>query len=221
MYSFSMGRHDYEALNAAQTAAEFDPFSAGRYRQFSRHLSPAARTILDAGCANGRGGAVLKALRPEIALVGLDCVQDRLDRLPVGVYDDAMCSYASQIDLPDGTFDAVLAGEFIEHLTFADCLLTLAEFHRLLRDSGQLLMTTPFPDYVRLKLTGGSTLGGAHLSAHYPVQLAAMMTEVGFTDIGWCGSGRMSLVLGERFPAMSAYGSFMIWGKAARDAGAG
>jgi hypothetical protein len=37
---------DYEALNAAQTVSETDPFTAYRYAQFARHLRSAMR-ILD------------------------------------------------------------------------------------------------------------------------------------------------------------------------------
>jgi hypothetical protein len=42
-----------------------------------------------------------------------------------------------------------------------------------------------------------------------------MMTEAGFKDVHWRGSGRISRVLGERFPVMSFYGSYLIAGIAA------
>jgi SAM-dependent methyltransferase len=202
---------DYEALNAEQSEAEHDPFSVGRYRQFGKHMMSGAQEVLDVGCATGRGGAALKLLRPHCTIWGLDCVKARLDRLPKD-YSHRVVGFSTEVPLPSQSIDVILAGEFIEHLTYADVVLTLKEFRRLLRIGGQLLMTTPYPDYLRLRLTGASTLGGAHLSAHYPKQLAAMMQEAGFGKTFWRGSGRNSLLFGERFPVFSVYGSFLVAG---------
>jgi predicted SAM-dependent methyltransferase len=115
------------------------------------------------------------------------------------------------IPVSTASFDAVVAGEFIEHLAYADVLPTLAEFRRVLRPGGRALMTTPNPDSLRIKVTRGTMLGGAHLSAHYPKQLAQMMTEVGFRSPAWCGSGKSSTFVGERFPLFDVYGSYLIW----------
>jgi SAM-dependent methyltransferase len=76
----------YEALNIEQVVSETDPFTEDRYRQFFRSMDPGAVTVLDIGCNTGRGGAVLKQLKPALQIAGLDIVQDRLDRLPGGVY---------------------------------------------------------------------------------------------------------------------------------------
>ena len=176
----------------------------------SRLLPDGPIRVLDVGCATGRGGKALKDRRPEIEIFGLDCLQHRLDRLP-DVYSGNVCSFTTEIDAPDQSFDAVVAGEFIEHLTYEDGITTLKEFHRVLRAKGRLLMTTPYPDYLKLALTGRSTVGGAHLSAHYPKQLSVLMNEVGFRETQWKPSGKVTRYLGEVFP-MWFYGSFLIWG---------
>jgi SAM-dependent methyltransferase len=112
--------------------------------------------------------------------------------------------------LDDASFDAIVAGEFIEHLSEADVGRTLQEFARVLRPGGKLLMTTPNPDYWRFRLTGRSVLGGAHLSQHRASSLAARLGRHGFSDVSVCGSGRWSRYLGEGFPFPLAYGSYLI-----------
>lgn len=68
----------YASENAAQTVAIGDTFSLERYQQFARHIPDGVKTVLDVGCAEGRGGAELKRILPQINLLGLDCVDDRL-----------------------------------------------------------------------------------------------------------------------------------------------
>ena len=74
-------------------------------------------------------------------------------------------------------------------------------------------MTTPYPDYIKLALTGRSTVGGAHLSAHYPKQLEVMMNDAGFRDVDWTPSGKVTRLLREVAP-LWFYGSYLIWGDA-------
>ncbi len=71
-------------------------------------------------------------------------------------------------------------------------------------------MTTPNPDYIRLKLTGKSVLGGAHLSQHRIDELSESLKKIGFTNIIVKGSGKVSRILGENFPYISFYGSYLL-----------
>ena len=205
---------DYVALNSSQEEAERDPFTPWRYRQFARYLAPDAVAVLDVGCATGRGGRSLKEVRPDISIRGLDCLADRLARLPKDIYDEGVCSFTTNIDAAENSYDAIVAGEFIEHLSYRDGLQTLDEFKRILKPGGQLMMTTPYPDYLRLVLTGGDTMGGAHVSAHYPKQLKVMMENAGFCSIRFLPSGSMTRLLSDRLPFLWLYGSFLIIGNA-------
>lgn len=200
---------EYVSKNAAMEIAERDPFTAERYRQFGRKLRPGVTTVLDVGSGPGRGGIALKALRPALRIYGLDCVPSRIDRLPAEAYAGGYCGFSTASGIPDASVDAIVAGEFIEHLTYADGIASLAEFARILKPAGQILLTTPYPDYIRLLLTGGTTVGGAHLSAHYPRQLAVMLRDAGFVNVAWCGSGKVSRYVGESLPIW-CYGSFLI-----------
>ncbi|MEZ5744054.1 MAG: methyltransferase domain-containing protein [Sphingomonadaceae bacterium] len=92
------------------------------------------------------------------------------------------------IDSGDDSFDAVVAGEFIEHLSYADGLQTLAEFKRILRPGGQLLMTTPYPDYLRL-VKVRARYAGRRMFRALSQALKVMMKRAGFTCVEWRPAG--------------------------------
>jgi len=199
----------YEQLNEEQIVAEKDPFTPDRYRQFARHFPTKTTTVLDVGCSTGRGGKVLKELNHELQMVGLDCLESRLSKLPADAYDRTICSYTTNIDANEESFDVVVAGEFIEHIYPEEVVQTFREFYRVLKPGGRVLLTTPNPNYLKLKVTGGSVLGGAHVSEHYPEDLKKELGGIGFVNIKIMGSGKGSRILGEFFPVLSVYGSYL------------
>lgn len=201
---------EYEKINLHQKNAIKGPFIRERYRQFFQHLPKDTESVLDVGCSNGIGGETLKDLNPKLSLVGLDCIRERLDVLPPDIYDKSMCCYSTDISCEDSSFDCILAGEFIEHLHPDDVDPSLREFFRCMKYGGRLMLTTPNPNYIRLKITGGKVLGGAHLSEHYPGELHKRLAGIGFSNIAILGSGRMSRFLGERFPVFAFYGSYLV-----------
>ena len=196
-------------LNRGQKVSEIDPFTEGRYEQFVRHLPPDAHDVLDVGCNTGRGGIVMKALRPSLRVTGLDCVPERVQALDPNIYDAKICDFTQSISAPSDSFDAIVAGEFIEHLPPDQVDATLCEFFRLLRLRGLLLLTTPNPRYIRHFLERTSVLGGAHISQHYIRSLRRRLAAVGFSAITIRGSGRVSAMLGEHIPLRAVYGSYL------------
>lgn len=146
-------------------------FTEERYAQFIRMIPSGPLRILDIGCNTGRGGARLKQLRPEIELVGLDAVLERLNGLPLGVYTEEIHGLSTAIPCPDESFDAIVAGEFLEHLYPSDVDATLCEFQRALRIGGRLLLTTPNPNYLRNRLSNQTVYGVSHLTQHFPLLL--------------------------------------------------
>lgn len=200
----------YEELNQAQEVSENDPFTVDRYKQFFRYFPKQAKSILDVGCNTGRGGKVLKELDRELHLIGLDCLASRLDKIPVDIYTQKLVSYSTNISLADSSVDAIVAGEFIEHLYVEDVIQTLQEFYRVIKPKGRLLLTTPNPNYLRLKITGASVLDDeAHVSQHYASDLKQELAEVGFSKIDILGSGKMSRLLSDKFPWFNLYGSYL------------
>lgn len=201
----------YVSQNTAQTVALEDTFSIERYRQFASLIKNPSGKILDVGCAEGRGGSELKMRLPDTSLIGLDCVEDRVRNLPAS-YSGSIVGFTTAIPAEDQTFDAIVAGEFIEHLYPMDVDATLCEFQRILKVGGQLLMTTPNPYSLKMRKRGGTVYGVAHLSQHFPECLRERMKMHGFSRIRILGSGKASLLCGMRFPILSVYGSYMIIG---------
>jgi 2-polyprenyl-3-methyl-5-hydroxy-6-metoxy-1,4-benzoquinol methylase len=197
-------------LNREQHVSETDPFTERRYEQFVRRLPARTLDILDVGCNTGRGGATLKRLRPALRITGLDCVPERVAALDPIAYDLGICGFTSAVPCEAGSFDAIVAGEFIEHLPPDAVFPTLCEFFRLLRLQGQLMLTTPNPRYFKNLLQNRSVLGGAHVSQHYPANLRRRLMDIGFSHVVIRGSGRVSNILGERFPVRAAYGSYLV-----------
>ncbi len=197
------------ALNREQRASESDPFTVGRYEQFVSYFSTSTLDVLDVGCNTGRGGTIMKNLRPNLHITGLDCVPERVAALDPRAYDAKICGFSNAVPCEADSFDAIVAGEFIEHILPESVFPTLCEFFRLLRLRGQLLLTTPHPRYWKNRLQGRSVLGGAHISQHYPANLKRRLMDIGFSNVTIRGSGRVSTVLGEHFPFQAAYGSYL------------
>lgn len=200
----------YQEQNAQQTVSEEDTFTTERYEQFARMLPKGKLRILDVGCNTGRGGLRLKQLRPEIELVGLDAVLERLNALPVGVFSDSLHCLSTAIPSPDQSFDAILAGEFLEHLYPIDVDPTLCEFQRILRIGGRLLLTTPNPNYLRSRFRQKTVYGVSHLTQHFPFLLRRRLMMHGFAKVKIRGSGKVSRYLGTHIPLLPLYGSYLI-----------
>ncbi len=197
--------------NRAQTLSEADDFTVERYRQMLAHAPGAAVDILDVGCNTGRGGAALKQLNPGLKLTGLDCIQERIARLDPAVYEQGICSFSNHLPLSNGAFDAILGGEFIEHVPPLEIEATLAEFFRILRLRGRLILTTPNPGYLKNRWRHLSVLlEASHVTQHHPDCLKQRLRTIGFSRVKIYGSGRLTRYIGERFPFLPAYGSYLI-----------
>lgn len=207
--SVTAAEYDIINRNRAQTISETDTFTERRYQQFARHLPANARDVLDIGCNTGRGGAVMKAIRPSLSITGLDCVPERLSALDRSVYSSSVCSFTESIQLPSESYDAIVSGEFVEHLPPHSVFQTLYEFFRLLRLRGVLMLTTPNPAYLKNMLRDESVLGGPHLSQHRIGSMKRRLQDIGFSNIKMRGSGRVSSLLGEHFPIKAVYGSYL------------
>lgn len=199
----------YESLNIEQEVSERDLFTEERYRQFYRFLAKDTKTVLDIGCNTGRGGSVLNQLNSSLDISGLDCVESRLERLPKDAYTRSICGLSTDIPCEDYSFDAVVAGEFIEHLYAMDVEKTLAEIFRVLKIGGRLLLTTPNPEDIKKRIRGESVLGSAHLSQHFSNTLSLKLRTLGYANVRILGSGKVSRYLGTHFPLLNIYGSYL------------
>jgi SAM-dependent methyltransferase len=108
-------------------------------RLFLAHI-PAGGRVLDAGC----GRSLFTEIRPSwpFRIVASDVDLDLIDGR-ARLFPDVRWLVAGAHPLPfrDGVFDAVFAGELIEHLP--DPRPGVREFARVLRPGGALILTTP------------------------------------------------------------------------------
>lgn len=196
--------------NREQGAANVDGFTETRYEQFSSWLQLGTSRVLDVGAGTGRGGAVLKRNFPEIFLSGLDCVPERVELIPEGIYDEKICAFADQVPVENRSIDAIVAGEFLEHVPSDKVDATLCEFFRILKLKGTLLLTTPNPGYIKNRFKGLSVmLDPCHVSQHFPSALKHRLQYIGYSHIHVRGSGQVSKMLGTKLP-LPLYGSYLV-----------
>jgi ubiquinone/menaquinone biosynthesis C-methylase UbiE len=204
-----MATREYEKLNIEQEFSEIDSFTEDRYRQFYNFFPKKSCTVLDIGCNTGRGGYILKQSNPSLTIAGIDCVKDRLEKLPKEIYEQNIYGLSTEIPLDDNSFDVVVAGEFIEHLYPNDVDKTLGEIFRILKVGGRLMLTTPNPEDYKKKVRCESVLGGAHVSQHFAQALKIKLKMMGYANIHLYGSGKVSRYLGYYFPVLNVYGSYL------------
>jgi len=107
---------------------------------------PAGTRLLDAGCGSQQYRqycAHLDYVSQDFAQFEVDqkaSLTGRTEKYVYGKID--LVSNIWEIPAPDASFDAILCTEVIEHIPFPN--ETLAEFGRLMKPGGTLLLTAPF-----------------------------------------------------------------------------
>ncbi len=153
----------------------------------------AGRVILDVGFAGQKSSlpayhGLLR--RRQGRLIGID-ISERA--VAARAQPDALVADAGSLPLRAGSIDCVILGEFLEH--HLDVAPFLAESHRVLRDGGTLLVTTPNPLALsrfvrRWLLPARAALGGAgnatsalghedHRALWDPLTLCALLSRTG------------------------------------------
>lgn len=132
------------------TGERFVPACAGeiayehwhRYA-FARHCAE-GRRVLDAACGEGYGTALLGTIAAEAVGVDIDAAAIRHGQATYGTarvrFVEGSCT---RLPLADASFDVVVSFETIEHLEAADQPRMLAEFARVLKPDGLLVISSP------------------------------------------------------------------------------
>src|SRR6202050_2997593 len=184
-----MPSRDYhEAL--WQTLPEgLEPGDFDLRRRFLLAHVVAGERVLDVGCAEGRFAAELARAGADV--VGVDVAEEPLRRARARhpELDLRLVDEEGQWGLQDASFDAVWAGEVIEHV--ADTAAWLSELRRVLRSGGLLLLSTP--DHGRLRMLGWALIPRAfathfdprsdHLRFYTPRSLSELLEDFGFQDV--------------------------------------
>ena len=117
----------------------YPPQFRGMYQRFAdtlRECIPPGAVVLDAGCGSGR--IFRYELAPGCRVVGVDIGAELRDNPNVA---DRIRGDVQRLPFADASFDAVLAGHVVEHLSRPG--VAMAEVARVLKPGGRFLLLTP------------------------------------------------------------------------------
>jgi 2-polyprenyl-3-methyl-5-hydroxy-6-metoxy-1,4-benzoquinol methylase len=151
--------------------------------------------VLDVGCGAGR--ITSEIVRAGFDVVGIDVAEEPLRRARARepALDVRLVAVDRAWPFDDASFDAVWAGETLEHVL--DTAAWLSEVRRVLRSGGTLALSTPSLD--RLRLLGLAISAGRfaerfdpcadHVRFYSRRTLAQLLGEFGFERIELRGGG--------------------------------
>ena len=154
-------------------------------------------TILDVACGGGTRYLTTKGV-----VAGLDISFDSVKPLN-GLYAKAIQASAFEVPYPDKTFDYIVSKFFFEHVSLDKKPTLLAEFSRLLKPRGRLVMlfdcdcTNPlwrwakqYPDLFQTAFVEND----GHYGLILPSQTLALLVQSGFRVLGYHAANKTSLV---------------------------
>jgi 2-polyprenyl-3-methyl-5-hydroxy-6-metoxy-1,4-benzoquinol methylase len=170
--------------------------------------------ILDIGCGNG---FFIGPVSTKCSVTGIDPSVEGIDYARSAYPDgrwERLAAVPEILDLLEtDPFDYVVSVEVIEHVYLPR--LWAQACYNALRPGGKLICTTPYHGYLKnltLSLTNAwdahidPLWDGGHIKFWSRKTLSRLLTEAGFTDIGFSGRGRLpwlwkSMVLTARKPS--------------------
>jgi 2-polyprenyl-3-methyl-5-hydroxy-6-metoxy-1,4-benzoquinol methylase len=187
-------REYHEALWEAVPEGLSPPYMTARLAFLLDHVPVGAR-VLDVGCGEGRFTSALARAGRET--VGVDVAEEPLRRAREREpdLDMRLLPAEGRWPLEDVSFDAVFAGEVIEHV--ADTAGWLSEVRRVLRSGGALVLSTPAHGPLTRLALG---LSGRAFAAHFDPRsdhlrfytrrtVVALLEDFGFERIETRGLG--------------------------------
>ena len=99
-------------------------------------------TVLDFGC--GHQAVFLRSVQKDLKLgIGLD--YDATPGRPAANLEIQQFHFKDRFEFPDRTFDRITILAVLEHIPPDQVGVLFREFHRILKDDGCVLLTTPTP----------------------------------------------------------------------------
>jgi ubiquinone/menaquinone biosynthesis C-methylase UbiE len=113
------------------------------------------RRVLDVACGGGLYLVVLAMMGAEVA--GQDLSEDRIDQarhalIRHGLTGELVPGDATRLHFDNDRFDAIISGDFLEHISLAQKRRFLGEAYRVLRPGGLLVLKTPNLSYLRVSV---------------------------------------------------------------------
>jgi len=106
-------------------------------------LLPSGADVLDIGVGDGTFERLAAARGLNVHVLDPDPKAIERARIELGLGDRARTGFGQTLPWPDGSFDAVVVSEVLEHLDDTTLRATLGEVQRVLRPSGRLIGTVP------------------------------------------------------------------------------
>ena len=154
--------------------------------------------FLDAGAGFGRHA--FEAARQGATVYALDWAQEEVagtratfgamieaGEIPASTFGGALRGDARRLPFADGTFDAVVTSEVLEHIQ--DDVTAISELHRVLKPGGTLGVTVPtwWPEKINWMLSDeyhAPKSPGGHVRIYSATELKAKLRSAGFDVFG-------------------------------------
>jgi SAM-dependent methyltransferase len=144
------------------------------------------KRVLDLGC---RSGALTRHFLEGNSVVGLDIDAAALEKAAALGIEPVRANVEEPLPFEDASFDAVVAGELLEHLQFPDALA--AEIRRVLRPGGVLAGSVPnaFRVQSRLRFLRGRPPEDdpTHLRMFSPDAVRELLVELEDVELSFVG----------------------------------
>ena len=176
----------------------YDPFtrsigieSAHRKLADQAALESAER-VLEIGCGTGNLALLVKRMRPQIDVVGLDPDPKALARAGrkarrAGLPLELDRGFADELPYPAGSFDRVLSSLMFHHLQADLRRASLRQVLRVLRPGGSLHLMDFGGDSHHLHGLARLARGSRTLEDNWDDRIPALMREAGFVDAAETG----------------------------------
>jgi len=128
----------YAEHNRSERGAGFVFARPERETLFRRYVGGPGRRVLDLGC---RDGALTQAYAEGNDVLGVDADREALAEAAKHGIGTHWADLDQPLELPDESFDVVVAGELLEHLR--DPRRLVAEVRRVLRPGGTFVASVP------------------------------------------------------------------------------
>jgi len=187
------GRHFLPGMGRDWLLPLYDPFtrligveSAHRKLAEQAELESAAR-VLEIGCGTGNLVLLVKRMRPQLKVVGLDPDPKALARAGRKARRAALPleldpGFADALPYPDGNFDRVLSSLIFHHLQADLRVASLREVLRVLRPGGSLHLMDFGGDSHHLHGLGRLARRSHTLQDNWDDRIPTLMNEAGFSD---------------------------------------
>lgn len=176
----------YERHHAADRNAGEFVFVPERIPFITSSLGPPGKRILDLGC---RAGALTRYFSEGNHVVGVDVDRVALEAAARLGIETVLADIERPLPFGDAEFDAVVAGELLEHVRFPDNVV--AEAARVLRPGGVLVGSVPNVYRLRSRLL---FLAGrppdddpTHLHMFSPSSLRGLLAGFADVELAFCG----------------------------------